>query len=474
MICNIRHCRMFHHLEMLRAERDSRWRRSQPAEGRPSANRNPLTRRFHSRGYGPSEIADEGKPRPHPISRTRSPQAPRIPVPRYHCPRIFHVTALSSASGCHNCGWALASPRLSPVRRTENLPWARAPCARIRPPRPRLAPNHGPQDRVPPARSEEKTSRVRAARPGLPKSMQATATEASAEHPPLTADKQDNYDPSSTPRQSMTYAQAVARGQTDKTRTTQDEWMTRRHNHKSRRQVDPRKDGRCFRCLAREHIARDCRDPIKYHLCQKGGHRQASCPLQLHTPAKPPSLAACLVGESREIDPQWAHIMSGIQTLCPNLSSPDCHRLDSGDFFLRGLSKADWCRIHGKIQQIPGGGAITWRRPQSTDGAIIPHKKVRRLEACGIPFGFRMRHHLQQLVRPIGVLQELVCDGILAGDPNCTGLEVEMANDDDIPDKLSLALGGGRCVDIQIAVMPPPPPPLNLSAHNLHPARVPR
>ena len=288
---------------MARAERDSCWRRSLPAEARPTAKRNNLNRRSHSHGYGPSEIADVDKSRSHTISRTRPLLAPRIPIPRYHHPRNFPVTAFSSSSGCHNCGWALASLRLNQIWHTKNLRQARVPRTRIRPPRPRLAPKHGPQDRAPLARSEKKIWRVRAARPGLPNSTQATTNEASAEQPPLHGDKQDNYGSSNMPRRSMTFAQAVAPGQTDKTRTTQDEWTTRRQNHTSRRPVDPRKDGRCFRCLARDHIARDCRDPIKCHLCQKCGHRRASCPLQLHTSAQPPSLGACLVGESCETDP---------------------------------------------------------------------------------------------------------------------------------------------------------------------------
>ena len=88
----------------------------------------------------------------------------------------------------------------------------------------------------------------------------------------------------------------------------------------------------------------------------------------------------------------------------------------------------------------------------------MPHKTIRRLEARGVPFGFHTRRHLLKLIRPIGVLHEVVCDGILAGDPNCMGLEVELENDRDIPDKLSLAMGGGRWVDIQIATMSHPPP----------------
>ena len=51
-----------------------------------------------------------------------------------------------------------------------------------------------------------------------------------------------------------------------------------------------------------------------------------------------------------------------------------------------------------------------------------------------------------------------MCDDILAGDPNCTGLEVELANDCFIPERLSLAMGGGRGVDVEMAVMSSPSP----------------
>ena len=144
---------------------------------------------------------------------------------------------------------------------------------------------------------------------------------------------------------------------------------------------------------------------------------------------------ACLVEE-----PRWAHVLEGIQTLCPNFTNPDCHRLDTGDFFMQGVSKEEWRRIHGKTQHIPEGGVITWRRPRAIDGALMPHKTIRRMEARGVPFGFCTRRHLQKLIRPIGVLHEVVCDDILAGDPNCMGLEVELENDKDIPDKLSLVM----------------------------------
>ena len=189
---------------------------------------------------------------------------------------------------------------------------------------------------------------------------------------------------------SRQYAQAIIQGQADKAVSAPDERMTSRRPRTLRRPVDPRKEGRCFRCLARDHLARECRDPIKCRLCRQGGHRQAFCPLQQHSRTQPinTGLQACLVGEPREIDPQWAHVLGEIQTLCPNLSSPDCHRLDSGDIFLQGLSKEDWRRIHGKTQQIPGDGTITWRRPRPTDGATPPQKTRKSLEARGIPLGF--------------------------------------------------------------------------------------
>ena len=218
---------------------DSRWRRSLLAEARPAAKRNPPTRRSHSHGYGPSEIAMVGKLRSRTFSRTRSPfrLANRIPISRYHHPRNSPVPLSPRFNR------TLAPPRFNRTWHTEYFRRDRVPRARIWPPCPRLAPNDGPQDRAPPARSERKIWRIRAVHLDLPNPTQVTATEASAEHPPLNGDKQDNYGSSNISRRPMTYAHVVARGQTDRTKITQDEWMTRRQNHTSRRPVDPRKGG---------------------------------------------------------------------------------------------------------------------------------------------------------------------------------------------------------------------------------------
>ena len=173
-----------------------------------------------------------------------------------------------------------------------------------------------------------------------------------------------------------------------------------------RRLVDPRKEGRCFRCLARGHIARDCRDPITCRLCRRSGHHQASCPIQ-RGPSKQPvnnSLYACLIGEPCDVDTQCAQVSAGIQSMCPDLTNPDIHHLHSGEFFLRNVPKRAYKQIHNQNQQIPGGGVITWRRPRPTDGAALPQKSLIRLQAQGIPLGFCTQQHMEELFRPIGLL----------------------------------------------------------------------
>ena len=152
----------------------------------------------------------------------------------------------------------------------------------------------------------------------------------------------------------------VTRGRSGETEREDDGWKTvRRSRNKGRppthrRPVDPRQDGRCFRCLARGHAAHSCREPIKCRLCRQGGYRQASCQLPMPPSTEPATtgLFACLVGELRDADPQWTHIIDGIQALCPELTDPDCHRLTAGDIFIRGLSKDAWRRIHGQTQHL--------------------------------------------------------------------------------------------------------------------------
>ena len=122
--------------------------------------------------------------------------------------------------------------------------------------------------------------------------------------------------------------------------------------------VDPAREGRCFRCLGRGHAVRDCRDPIACRLCCLPGHRQASCPLRrVQRPNLPgPGMFDCLVGDVWGEVPLWEHILDKIRTVCLDLTSLDAHRLVSGAIFIRRLSKADWRKLLGVTQQIPGGG----------------------------------------------------------------------------------------------------------------------
>ena len=194
-------------------------------------------------------------------------------------------------------------------------------------------------------------------------------------------------------------------------------------------------------------------------------------------PSAPDStgLYACLVGELRETDPQWQKIIDGIQMLCPELTSPDCHRLPAGDVFIRGLSKEAWRIIHGQTQQFNGGGHILWHQPLPTDGAFPTPTTTRRMEARGVPFGLRNWRQLERLVRPVGSLRKIVSNGLHSGDPSCICIDVEMATDMDVPRKISAAVRGIAGPEIHIAVLPPPPPPPPHSppAYTRPPARIP-
>ena len=130
---------------------------------------------------------------------------------------------------------------------------------------------------------------------------------------------------------------------------------------------------------------------MKCRLCLQGGHRQASCPLQVTAWSLPAArrLYACLVGEIRTADSEWSHIIDGLREVSPDLKDPDYHRLISGDVFLRSLTKEAWRLLHGRSQQLPGGEVIKWRRPRPTNGAIAIRTETHRLENCGIPFGMR-------------------------------------------------------------------------------------
>ena len=159
----------------------------------------------------------------------------------------------------------------------------------------------------------------------------------------------------------MTYAQVTAQGNTGDTKPATSANSPPRHPYI--RPVDPVKERRCLRCLARGHMARDCREPLKCRLCRHGGHRQANCPLRRRQEVDPAStgLYACLVGECSRADMAWTQISAGLQAICPELANSEYHWLATGEIFLRGLFKTSWRRLHGRsIRLSEGYGVRKW------------------------------------------------------------------------------------------------------------------
>ena len=179
---------------------------------------------------------------------------------------------------------------------------------------------------------------------------------------------------SDTGHRPMTYAQAAALGSTGGTTSDMKGKTHLRRTYTPSRLVEPLKEGRCIRCLARGHMARERREPIKCRWCRQGEHCQANCPMQQNQKIATAGfrLFACLVGELSSADVPWVHVLDGIQVTYPDLIPPDCHWLVSGEVFIHGLSKRNWRRLRGQSVRLPAGGTINWRRPRPTDSAFDP------------------------------------------------------------------------------------------------------
>ena len=275
-----------------------------------------------------------------------------------------------------------------------------------------------------------------------------------------------NSEPTSSP---PTYADIVARneGVSRQDSDTHDSWQQvkrRRCPSPERRPANPRMEGRCYRCLARDHRAQTFREPVRCRLCRQTGHRQYACPLSKREAASleptqrtPSGLYACLVGEIIDAEPTLSQIVECIQEISPSSANPKCHRLGSGHILLRDLSKEEWCTMRGWMYHIPGGGCIRWRRPRGTDGAYPAPKETRRLELSGVPFGRRNWKHLDAMLGQMGSLKKIVCDGLQTGNPNCTCVDVEVPVGVAIPSTIRVAAGRDAPM-VRVAALPPPPP----------------
>ena len=255
-----------------------------------------------------------------------------------------------------------------------------------------------------------------------------------------------------------TYAQVVKMGRP----SDADRPPVRVFETQGRRLVDPYQEGRCLPCLRRDHMIKTCREPIKCRLCLQGGHRQFSCPLK--TTASPllssasPGFFSCLVGEISDVGQTCLNVRDKLCELSPFLKNINCHRLISGDVFLRGLAKDAWRYLQGRTQRLNGGGTIKWRRPLPTDGAISGPTEIHRLEVRGVPFGMHSWAPLEKALQPIRALRKILCNGIHSGDPNCLCLDVEMGQDMVVPRKLLVSDSGRFGMEFHIAALPGPPP----------------
>ena len=137
--------------------------------------------------------------------------------------------------------------------------------------------------------------------------------------------------PPSPAARALTYARAVMLGRPPSTdMPSAGDWATQGRRQRVSRlntgrcPVNPCQEGRCLRCLARDHMIKACRAPMKCRLCLQGGQHQVSCPVK--SPVSPSSAATglytCLVGEIQDADQAWSHILNALRKLSPDLENP--------------------------------------------------------------------------------------------------------------------------------------------------------
>ena len=117
------------------------------------------------------------------------------------------------------------------------------------------------------------------------------------------------------------YASIVTRSRSNKMKNsaTHGRWQLvkrRRPSTPERHPINPSMEGRCCRCLARDHQARTCREPVWCRLYHQAGHRQYACPRAKReaTSPEPPQRAtsglyACLIGEIIDAYLTWTQIV---------------------------------------------------------------------------------------------------------------------------------------------------------------------